>query len=79
MTHDPLCWTHVKGLPDLTIPCDACEKIAMIRVDERRKSEPLKECESSPNGLHGKYKFTPKAEYCGWCGKNVSYLFEMGR
>jgi hypothetical protein len=24
--HDPLCWTHIKGLPDLTIPCDACDK-----------------------------------------------------
>jgi len=37
MTHDPLCWTYIKGLPDLTNPCDTCAKIAMIRADERKR------------------------------------------
>ena len=39
MTHDPLCWTYIKGLPDLTNPCDTCAKIAMIRADERERIE----------------------------------------
>jgi len=79
MNHDPLCWTYIKGLPDLTNPCDACAKIAMIRADEKAKWVIRPECDFSPDGRHGDFRFGPEKDLCGYCSEDVSRLFEMGQ
>lgn len=33
--HDPLCATHIKGLPDISTPCHTCALISRVRGDER--------------------------------------------
>ena len=78
MTHDPLC---PRGSAT-KVPVDACEPcywFAQVRADEKAKWVIRPECDFSPDGRHGDFRFGPAKDLCGYCSEDVSRLFEMGQ
>lgn len=84
MAHDKFC-TYVEGLGPEDLPVTGlqltciCDILREVRKDEKAKWVVPDECWFSPDGRHGKFKFSPEKDLCGYCSEDVSRLFEMGQ
>jgi len=76
--HDPLCpFTPTQA--NRGNRCGWCDVIDKARADEKAKWVIRPECDFSPDGRHGDFRFGPEKDLCGYCSEDVSRLFEMGQ
>jgi len=86
--NDTCCWGYAKCIAD----CPSCKRMDELIAERRAgynegkrdmagkyNSDPLLKCLASPFGRHYNFKHTDKGDFCGFCHKNVTYLFEMGQ